>query len=136
MRRTQSVPISGFWVRPTSRLVACLASALTLSACVTDNAPAPAPTPSPLSFYDALTAAGATAARDAIQATLEKERSGVTVRWSVDGETGSVTPLRTWRTKSGVFCREFREVLDAPQRSRKRVACRTDKGVWASTEPS
>src|SRR5512140_3437773 len=69
-----------------------------------------------------------------LQRTLETALSGETGRWRNDAtnNSGSVRPLRTFRTASGYFCREFQESIaangaDAPQ---VRTACRNPDGVW------
>src|SRR5437764_13227341 len=63
-----------------------------------------------------------------LQRTLETAPSGETGRWRNDAtnRSGSVRPLRTFRTTSGYFCRDFQESIaangaDEPQ---IRTACR------------
>lgn len=65
---------------------------------------------------------------------LERHRSGETVVWSnaESGAAGSVTPLRTFRSASGKWCREFERIVTAPggQDSRIGIACRQDDAGW------
>ena len=73
-------------------------------------------------------------ADQAVQKALENARSGAAVKWHNDtnGAAGSITPLRTYRTAAGVFCRDYREVLtigSASERYRD-TACRSEDGLW------
>ena len=73
-----------------------------------------------------------------LQTALEKSLSGRSVRWQNpdSGTTGSVTPLKTWKTADGVFCRAYREdfqLTSGRTVSRDGVACRTGEAVWTST---
>ena len=68
------------------------------------------------------------------QDVVETELSGTTVTWqSPDGGArAEFTPVRTWRTESGRYCREFRElrVVDGVQQEEGGIACRRDDGTW------
>ena len=69
-----------------------------------------------------------------MQATLEHAPDGTTRRWS-NGETGhsgSITPIRTYISDGGYFCREYREelVVGTESGSFDQVACRDDKARW------
>ena len=73
-------------------------------------------------------------AESTLQTALESRRSGETLFWL--GETssfGSVTPLRTWRSRSGHFCRAFEEEVRADKAApqlEQSVACRESDGIW------
>jgi surface antigen len=65
---------------------------------------------------------------------LENEISGTDVSWTNpdSGSFGKMTPVRTWRTKSGQYCREFHEsaTMDGVTNVERGVACRTADGLW------
>ena len=65
---------------------------------------------------------------------LESEISGTEVSWTNpdSGNFGKMVPVRTWRTKSGQYCREFQEsiTIDGATNVERGVACRTDDGLW------
>lgn len=65
---------------------------------------------------------------------LEKEISGTEVSWTNpdSGNFGKMIPVKTWRTKSGQYCREFQEstTIDGVPNVERGVACRTDDGLW------
>ena len=70
----------------------------------------------------------------AVQGALEKLTSGKAKAWeSGDGAyRGSVTPLRTFKTSKGLFCRDYRVTVTAHGRtgSYDRTACRSAEGAW------
>ncbi len=71
----------------------------------------------------------------AIQIALETHLSGRSRSWSSprSGYSGRITPVRTWRSRSGQFCRAFIEVVRLPsgfERNSRGRACRTDQGIW------
>lgn len=80
--------------------------------------------------------------RQALQVTIEQAlehtQSGEAVAWhSLDGaRKAEVVPLRTYRSASGHWCREYRidggAPLPAP--SMRGVACRDDGGQWRTVE--
>ena len=73
----------------------------------------------------------------AIQYALEKLPSGVTSQQNVGGAQIAITPLRTWKSVSGHYCREYEEQVlnaDAPVRKRRRVRCRSASGEWKLVE--
>ncbi len=90
-------------------------------------------------LYQGLAAADAAIAGSTVQRALESSLSHQTQHWHSHGSSaaGSVTPLRTYRTKAGFFCREFREELffDSAPRSQSRTACRDTDGIWKSVDP-
>ena len=65
---------------------------------------------------------------------LEKSASGTTVSWeNPDGRSRiEVTPVRTFRIKSGQFCRQFERlhVLQGVARNDQGIACREADGFW------
>ncbi len=70
-----------------------------------------------------------------VNETLEKQLSGTVVEWRNpdSGAHGSVTPVRTYRSESGKWCREYTAVAttaDGESETRRAVACREDDGVW------
>ncbi|MCV0425553.1 MAG: hypothetical protein K5905_08770 [Roseibium sp.] len=73
-----------------------------------------------------------------LQTALEKSMSGKSVHWQNpdSGTSGSVTPLKTWKTAEGTFCRAYREnfqLISGRTVSRDGVACRTADAIWKST---
>lgn len=90
-------------------------------------------------LYAGLSATDRSRAENAVQSALEKLLSKTTLDWQNDhGDLrGKVTPLRTFREPSGVFCREYREVIHAPKAllAETRTACRNGHGVWEQVEP-
>ena len=76
----------------------------------------------------------ATLERRTLQRTLENVPSGESGRWRNpgSGDAGSITPLVTYRTTAGQFCREFQESITAATRTRqsRQTACRTPDGRW------
>ena len=73
-------------------------------------------------------------ALDARQAALERNLSGRSLRWEnrARGVAGTVTPIRTYRTRDGIYCREFLETVrrEAADSRVQRTACRDQDGVW------
>lgn len=69
---------------------------------------------------------------------LETQISGHSVSWRApeSGEHGAITPVRTYRSKSGHWCREYRvQVTGAGQkRSWRGLACRTPKDGWVTVQ--
>ncbi len=89
-------------------------------------------------FYGQLDEADVLLAWSALQQTLETRVSNQSGLWDNDsnGSFGAVVPLRTFRIKTGTYCREFREtVVTADQMaSRTGTACRTSAGDWIPVE--
>ena len=70
-----------------------------------------------------------------MQTVLEGQPDAEAVAWRspTSGWSGAFTPMRTFQTETGTFCREFQEDLAAPadRSARYRLtACRTGKGIW------
>jgi len=91
------------------------------------------------SLWLTFAAIGPSAAQSAIQApplatatqiVLEGHLSGSPHEWfdAISGKTGTVRPVRTFKTKSGVFCRDF-EVRTKGGEVNVGRACRS-QGVW------
>ena len=71
-------------------------------------------------------------AEDAVQKALEKSLSGRQTQWRAsNGDFGFVTPIETWKSTSGHWCRQFVETvsIDGATRDREAVACRVN-GRW------
>lgn len=97
----------------------------------------PRPRPEPkvdTSPFERLLPSDTALVQSALQETLETHRSAETRLWRNErsGRFGDVTPLRTFRVKSGYYCREFRETVtvDRNRAERRATACRTDDGTW------
>lgn len=69
-----------------------------------------------------------------VQDALETELDNATRRWSNkrSGISGKVTPVKTFMTDAGVFCRDYRETvsLGDAEGSHLETACREESGVW------
>jgi hypothetical protein len=84
-------------------------------------------------FYRSLVPAEIVLARQAVQEALETRLSNEIHRWdSETGAQGSITPIRTFRIKTGHFCRDYTESLakDGDRVSIARTACRDGEGTW------
>lgn len=73
-----------------------------------------------------------------MQTALETHVSGRSRKWSSpkSGFSGRVTPVRTWRSRSGHFCRAFVEIVRLPsgvERIGNGRACRNAAGEWIRT---
>lgn len=85
-------------------------------------------------LYTKMTGNDVLIANQTVQNALENVRSGMQLSWksSVSGHSGSVTPVSTFRSKSGFYCREYDETLtidDQTERYRD-TACRDSGGLW------
>lgn len=73
------------------------------------------------------------AMQEAVQVGLETRQSNDGYDWfGEDGMAGTITPLRTFKIKTGHYCRDYRTALGtiAAQVSLTKRACRNDEGVW------
>jgi surface antigen len=105
---------------------------LVLAAC-TANGPGSSQEAARDTFYDGLSTEEAAIARQAVQEALETRLSDDTYRWVYgNGSSGSVTPLRTFRIKTGHYCRDFAETIakESQPVSAVRTACRGSQGTW------
>ncbi|MGZ0189897.1 MAG: hypothetical protein ACKVH0_18155 [Alphaproteobacteria bacterium] len=79
--------------------------------------------------------------RQTIQDALEGQPSGETVVWR-DGPQGNVkakvTPVRTYKSVSGQWCREFliEGVRQMPSAAMRALACRDENGKWLGARGS
>jgi surface antigen len=85
--------------------------------------------------YNGLAPRAEVLARNTVQEALETARSTTSLSWSYveGGSSGEITPLRTYRTTAGFYCREYVEVIESSadgRRSRQRTACRDSDGRW------
>ena len=82
-----------------------------------------------------LTPGARAAAEDALQTALEKNISGRQVSWETTGGFGFLTPVETWKSTSGHWCRRFNETIsvNGSTRDRTAVACRVN-GRWRLAE--
>ena len=74
-------------------------------------------------------------ARNTVQEALETARSRTSLSWTFaeNGSKGEITPLRTYRSTTGYYCREYVEVVESGvegRTSRQRTACRDTDGLW------
>ncbi len=71
---------------------------------------------------------------EARTSALEGKISGTEVSWTNpdSGNFGTMIPVKTWRTKTGQYCREFEEsiTIDGAINVERGVACRTEDGKW------
>jgi surface antigen len=69
-----------------------------------------------------------------VQQALEKLQSGASLSWQNpdNNHSGSVSPLRTYQTKTHTFCRIYSETFTLGDETRRfeGTACRDDAGVW------
>ncbi len=71
------------------------------------------------------------------QAALERNASGVTTKWvnPDSGNSGTITPTRTYQTQGGSYCREYSQTVMVGGQSQKAFgnACRQPDGSWKIT---
>jgi surface antigen len=69
-----------------------------------------------------------------VQTTLESIPDGTTQRWTNQqtGHSGEITPLRTYVTEDGSFCRDYREELAIGDDAGRfyHTACRDGSARW------
>ncbi len=76
----------------------------------------------------------------ALNQALEKQASGQSVSWRnpESGNGGTVTPVRTFKSASGEWCREY--AYDIPTETGTEtlhaVACRAPEGRWLTRVPA
>lgn len=68
------------------------------------------------------------------EASLEHTKTGATSTWSNpdSGNSGSVTPTKTYQASSGEYCREYRQTVDVGGEEQEAygTACRQPDGSW------
>ncbi len=73
-------------------------------------------------------------AAEAAQRALETGPTGQPVTWQNpdNGHYGSVTPVKTYQTASGSYCREYQQIvtIDGKQEKAYGTACRQPDGSW------
>ncbi|GGO85636.1 hypothetical protein GCM10011348_34640 [Marinobacterium nitratireducens] len=69
-----------------------------------------------------------------VQFALDSTPSRQQSRWHnpLSGNEGMVTPLRSFKTEGGIFCRHYSELIrvDSEQERYEDTACRAEDGVW------
>jgi surface antigen len=90
--------------------------------------------PEPGDAYERLTDGDILKAAEALQESLEGKIDGEPVLWSnkISGRAGAITPIRTFVTEDGVFCREYIEtlVVDGSTENIENTGCRDEAGIW------
>lgn len=73
----------------------------------------------------------------ALQNALETQASGTRVDWRGADANGSITPIRTFKSADGQWCREFRVdgPADAAADPQHAIACRAPEGRWRTRLP-
>jgi surface antigen len=111
----------------TARKLVIALAALQLAGCASLTAGDPA-------LYQGLAESDVTLASRLVQTTLENTPDGATRRWSNQqtGNGGAVTPLRTYVSERGHFCRDYREELAIAGNTGRfyHTACREDAARW------
>jgi surface antigen len=83
---------------------------------------------------DRMDAADRREAAQASQRALESAPSGRAVAWHNpdNGHSGTVTPVRTYQTKSGRYCREYEQTVTIAGNEQQAygTACREPDGTW------
>ena len=83
---------------------------------------------------DRLDAADRREAREAAQNSLENSRSGTATAWKNpdSGNSGTITPSRTFQMADGQYCREFQQtiIIAGEENQGFGTACRQTDGSW------
>jgi surface antigen len=72
-----------------------------------------------------------------LQYALEKLTSGVSTAALISGSHVTITPVRTWKSTSGHYCREYEVMIAKPGSTAERddgVRCRDRDGRWKSVK--
>lgn len=92
----------------------------------------------PVSHYARMADGDVAKAVSTMQAVLMDGRDGDTAEWRNEATAmrGAITPLRTFLTSNGYFCRTYREDLWAAgtRQSYMNTACLNDEGRWVWAE--
>ena len=87
-------------------------------------------------IYAGLAASDLALATSTVQRALESNLSGTTRLWrnKRTGSKGAVRPLRTFRIRTGHYCREYEETIESKHGPlwRRAIACRDHGGSWVS----
>jgi surface antigen len=85
-------------------------------------------------LYQELAEGDVTLASRLVQTTLESTPDGTTRTWSNQqtGNGGAITPLRTYVSERGYFCRDYREEVAVAGSTGRfyHTACRDDAARW------
>ncbi len=88
----------------------------------------------PAPLYSQLTDEDIEKADQALQDTLETLPSERNRLWenNKSGNSGIIMPLRTYKSKAGYYCREYRELINVRQEQAVYydTACRNKDGKW------
>ena len=91
-----------------------------------------------IAAYEARWKAGQQALETALQEVLETKASGTEVSFASDTAEvqGRISPTRTYRSRTGHWCREFSEIIESGgvREHRRGLACRLDSGGWQRLE--
>lgn len=91
-----------------------------------------------IAAYEARWKAGQRALEAALQDALETKASGTEVSFASGeaGVQGRISPTRTYRSRTGHWCREFSEIVESGgiREHRHGLACRLDSGGWQRLE--
>ena len=75
----------------------------------------------------------------AVQDALERQTSGTSVAWHNpgSGNGGTVTPIRTFKSSNGEWCREYAHEAKTASGAERRhaIACRAQQGRWETRVP-
>jgi surface antigen len=90
-------------------------------------------------IYASLAASDLALATSTVQRALESNVSGTRRLWrnGRTGSTGWVRPLRTFRIRTGHYCREYEETIETRRGPlwHRAIACRRRQGGWQSIGP-
>lgn len=68
------------------------------------------------------------------QTALEEQPTGEQIAWNNpdSGNSGTVTPTKTWQRADGTYCREFQQTIlvDGQSEQAYGTACRQPDGAW------
>lgn len=85
-------------------------------------------------FAQAMSEQDLVLADESVQKALQTRLSGKSITWRnpATGHRGTVTPVRSYKTKNGYFCREYREtvIISGQTRQYRDTACRDRDGIW------
>lgn len=85
-------------------------------------------------LYGRMSESDVTLAARLVQTALENAPDGATRSWSNDttGNRGTITPVRTYLSGGGLYCREYREelVVEGESGRFRHTACRDTDARW------
>ncbi len=85
-------------------------------------------------LYSKMTPEDVRLASITMQETLEGAEDRTPRGWSNhhSGNSGTITPVKTYLAESGSFCRDYRETIVIEDRAETHLtrACRDENGVW------